>query len=239
MYDVFYYFLIFFIYSVLGWVMESVYVGIKQKKVINRGFLIGPYCPIYGYGSLVIVLYLMQYKGNVVTVFLLTVFICSFLEYITSYLMEKIFKARWWDYSNERFNLEGRICGKNAILFGLGGLVIVYILHPIISLVLDWISPRWIMILSGIFFVIYITDSIVSFYVIRRLKKNLRNLNERRDSTQEMKDLVYKTINNNISNFKMNLFQRRIIRAFPNIDLEKFVKDGGKQIKKMKEFIKK
>lgn len=226
-----YYFLIFFIYSVLGWIMESTYVSIGQKKFVNRGFLIGPYCPIYGYGSLIMIIYLEQYKDNILTVFILGIAICSFLEYITSYLMEKIFKARWWDYSDRKFNLNGRVCGKNALLFGLGGLIVIYLVHPIIGTLISKLNNYLILILSIIFFVIYIIDTIVSFNIVNKLKKNLSNVEVRKDSTQELKNLVSEIINNNINNkTNINIFQKRIINAFPDFDIKKFVKIRKKKI---------
>lgn len=226
-----YYFLIFFIYSVLGWIMESTYVSIGQKKFVNRGFLIGPYCPIYGYGSLIMIIYLEQYKDNILTVFILGIAICSFLEYITSYLMEKIFKARWWDYSDKKFNLNGRVCGKNALLFGLGGLIVIYLVHPIIETLISKLNNYLILILSIIFFVIYIIDTIVSFNIVNKLKKNLSNVEVRKDSTQELKNLVSEIINNNINNkTNINIFQKRIINAFPDFDIKKFVKIRKKKI---------
>ena len=226
-----YYFLIFFIYSVLGWIMESTYVSIGQKKFVNRGFLIGPYCPIYGYGSLIMIIYLEQYKDNILTVFILGIAICSFLEYITSYLMEKIFKARWWDYSDKKFNLNGRVCGKNALLFGIGGLIVIYLVHPIIETLISKLNNYLILILSIIFFVIYIIDTIVSFNIVNKLKKNLSNVEVRKDSTQELKNLVSEIINNNLNNkTNINIFQKRIINAFPDFDIKKFVKIRKKKI---------
>lgn len=230
-----YYFLIFFIYSVLGWLMESIYVSILQKKFVNRGFLIGPYCPIYGYGSLIIVLYLEQYKSNILTVFILGVAICSILEYITSYLMEKIFKARWWDYSDRKFNLNGRVCGENAILFGLGGVLIIYIIHPFVKVLLNNINNLLLTILTITFLIIYIADTITSFNIVNKLKKNLSNMDIRKDSTQELKNLVSEVINNNINyrKVKLNIFQKRIINAFPNFEINKFINNNKKGIKKL------
>ena len=150
----FYYFIIFFAYSVIGWIVESTFVSLQAKPIhfVNRGFLIGPYCPIYGCGSLGMILYLEQYKDNIITVFLLSVVICSILEYFTSYIMEKLFKTRLWDYSEKKFNLNGRICGENAILFGLGGVAIIYISHPILNEILNQLSKNAIMIIGIILF---------------------------------------------------------------------------------------
>ena len=99
-------FLLFVFYAVFGWVLEVIYSLFTDHKFVNRGFLIGPYCPIYGFGSLMITICLWNNTSDFVDLFLKSVFICSILEYATSYLMEKIFKYRWWDYSNRKFNIK-------------------------------------------------------------------------------------------------------------------------------------
>ena len=103
------YILLFMIYSFLGWLMEVITVSVEAKKVVNRGFLIGPYCPIYGIGAVLITLVLSRYKYDPLVLFVMTMVSCGVLEYLTSWAMEVIFKARWWDYSHEKFNLDGRI----------------------------------------------------------------------------------------------------------------------------------
>lgn len=113
----YFYFILFLIYSFIGWAMEVCVTFPKYKKFVNRGFMLGPYCPIYGYSSIIMILYLNHYKDNPLTVFLLAVVVCSFIEYMVSYFMEKIFKARWWDYSNRKFNINGRVCLNNAFFF--------------------------------------------------------------------------------------------------------------------------
>ena len=229
------YFLLFLIYSILGWIAETIYTSIIGKKLVNRGFLIGPYCPIYGCGSLLMILYLTQYKDNFITVFLLGMFICCFLEYVTSYLMEKIFKARWWDYSNMKYNLNGRICGKNALLFGIGGLVIIYLVNPIINSLIKYINPTITIIISIVFLIIFIIDTISSFNIINKLKKNISLININTDATQELKGLVSQVINNNIeiNKTRVSVFQKRIIKAFPNINLNDFINNNKKSIRKL------
>lgn len=211
-----YYFFIFFIYSVIGWIIESTYVAIKEKKFTNRGFLIGPYCPIYGFGSLTMILYLEQYKDNLITVFLLAIILCSTLEYLTSFFMEKLFHARWWDYSNEKFNLNGRICGKNALLFGLGGVFIIYIIHPIINKVMLSINETLLLILIIIFFIVYITDTIISLKIVNKFKTTIRSIDIKKDSTQDFSKLVKEVLLNN-----HKILQKRLLSAFPNIELKK------------------
>ena len=209
-----YYFFIFFIYSVIGWIIESTYVAIKEKKFTNRGFLIGPYCPIYGFGSLTMILYLD--KDNLITVFLLAIILCSTLEYLTSFFMEKLFHARWWDYSNEKFNLNGRICGKNALLFGLGGVFIIYIVHPIINKVILSINETLLLILIIIFFIVYITDTIISLKIVNKFKTTIRSIDIKKDSTQDFSKLVKEVLLNN-----HKILQKRLLSAFPNIELKK------------------
>lgn len=213
----FYLFIVFFTYSVIGWMVESLYVGIKFKNFINRGFLIGPYCPIYGCGSLVMILYLEQYRDNPFTVFLLAVVICSFLEYITSYIMEKAFKTRWWDYSDEKFNLNGRICGKNALLFGFGGIGVIYFGHPFLNNIYNMIGDKALLIITIICMLIFIVDVVISFNVINRFKKTVTSIDLKRDSTQDFKKMVSETIMEN-----RKVFQSRLLKAFPNINPNRF-----------------
>ena len=210
------YFCIFFTYSVIGWILESILVSIKENKIINRGFLIGPYCPIYGTGALGMILYLEQYKNNIVTVFFLAVTLCSILEYVTSYLMEKLFKTRWWDYSKEKFNLNGRICGKNACIFGIGGILLIYIVHPLLKNILKSINPTILLIIIIICLILFTIDTIISLNIVNKFKNTVNSIDLKKDSTQEFTKLVKETIINN-----NKILQRRLLNAFPNIDLKR------------------
>lgn len=121
------YFLLFIIYAVIGWCMEVICKLIQYKKFVDRGFLIGPYCPIYGVGALLITFFLNKYVQDPVVLFVMAIVVCGILEYLTSYFMEKIYHARWWDYSRKKFNINGRICLSNLIAFGILGMFIMYI----------------------------------------------------------------------------------------------------------------
>ncbi|MBC8535821.1 putative ABC transporter permease [Clostridiales bacterium BX7] len=125
-------FLYFLLYSVLGWCCEVVYCSIPAKKFINRGFLYGPLCPIYGCGALLGVWLLEPVAAHPLAVFALGLLVMSALEYVTSVLMEWLFHARWWDYSNHRFHLNGRVCLTNSILFGLMAVAVIYFIHPLV-----------------------------------------------------------------------------------------------------------
>lgn len=103
------YILYFFIYSFLGWTVESIGCSIASKRTINRGFLNGPICPVYGFGA-VIVISLLGRFNNVVIVFLLGMILTTILEYFTGFILETLFHAKWWDYSDRKFNIKGRVC---------------------------------------------------------------------------------------------------------------------------------
>lgn len=207
------YFLLFIIYSLLGWLIESIFCAFIDKKFINRGFLIGPYCPIYGVGAIIMTLYLTQYKDNPITVFLLASILCSILEYLTSYIMEKIFKTRWWDYSNHKFNLNGRICLSNTLGFGFLSLVVIYITNPFFFHLIDIVPNLAMIIISIIIFLIFITDVGLSFNIIYKIKKTADSIKTiRKDNTEEISKKVRKILNTKI-------FQRRIINAFPKLKI--------------------
>lgn len=228
------YFAYFIIYSIIGWFTETIFIMIKTKKFIDRGFLIGPYCPIYGFGSLTMIFYLTQYKDNILTIFLLGVVICSILEYLTSYIMEVLFKTRWWDYSNNKFNLNGRICGQNCLLFGLGGIVVLYIIHPTLTKLITAIPNNFFTIITIIVLIIFIIDIIFSLNVITRFKKTLTTIDLKRDSTQEISKIVKETINNN-----HKIFQKRLMTAFPDIDFKNLINIKEEIKDELKDLLKK
>lgn len=124
------YLLLFFTASFLGWCMEVICKLIQFGRFINRGFLIGPWCPIYGFGTVLITLLLSRFTDDPLAVFALAMLLCGTLEYLTSYIMEKAFHARWWDYSAKKFNLNSRVCADTLIPFGLLGLGMIYFVKP-------------------------------------------------------------------------------------------------------------
>ena len=131
------YMLYFFIYSFLGWVCESIYCSCLQKKVINRGFLNGPVCPVYGVGALIIITGLWSYRDSMIAVFVMGIILTSLLEYVTATILEKLFHAKWWDYSKHKFNINGKVCLLNSTMFGFMSLFVIEILHPFVIDVLS------------------------------------------------------------------------------------------------------
>lgn len=202
------YFLVFFIYSILGWLMEVIRIFIHNRKLVNRGFLIGPYCPIYGHGVLLMTFLLKKYQNDVLATFIFSILICGVLEYFTSYFMEKIFHARWWDYTNRKFNINGRICLDNLIAFGILGCIILYITNPVIINMLSKIPNIILHIISITLFIIYIVDNVISSKIVLNLKEISVNV---RDNTEEISQKVKNIIS------KKSALHRRLVNAFPDI----------------------
>ena len=130
-------FLLFMIYSIIGWIVEIVHSYFYTKKIANRGFLIGPYCPIYGLGTVFMTAISATTSNDLFGIFAKSMIVCALLEYTTSYIMEKMFKKRWWDYSNRKYNLNGRICLENLVLFGISGCILVKFTNPFFTGIID------------------------------------------------------------------------------------------------------
>lgn len=208
-YVFFQYFLAFLIYSFIGWLMEVGLTLVENKKFVDRGFLLGPYCPIYGYGMLLIVFLLRNYMDDPLVLFILAMVICMVLEYLTSYFMELIFKARWWDYSNKKFNINGRICLETAIPFGIGGTLIMYVIHPFIMGFITMISNPLLIIIGITLLVLFIIDNVVSFNII--LKINGVDFKDYVDNTEEITELVKEHL------MKHSKLTKRLAKAFPDV----------------------
>ncbi|MCI6737850.1 MAG: hypothetical protein MR593_07020 [Intestinibacter sp.] len=151
------YILYFFIYSFLGWLCESIYCSCLQKKIVNRGFLNGPICPVYGVGALIVITGLWSYRDNMVAVFVLGFILTSILEYITATVLEKLFHAKWWDYSNYKFNIHGKVCLLNSTMFGFLSLFVIEVLHPSVINILSRMNS----VVLYVFMVLAVATTIV------------------------------------------------------------------------------
>ncbi len=216
------YCILFFIYSFLGWVMEVTLTLITDKKFVNRGFLLGPCCPIYGCGCILLNLLLHNYTNNILVLFILTMFTCSLLEYITSFLMEKIFKLRWWDYSQMKFNINGRICLETMTPFSILGVLAIKFATPFFITNINKLSEKTILIISIILITLFIIDVIISLTIVFKLKFVSKNI--KKDSTLDIKNAIKKFIKNDIYVYE------RIIESFPN--LTKSLKEKALKLKK-------
>ena len=231
--EIYYYFLLFLIYSFIGWLIEVIGKLIEKHKFINRGFLIGPICPIYGHGCLLMILTLSRYKDNPLVLFVNAIFICSLLEYFTSYFMEKIFKARWWDYSTKRFNLNGRICAETMIPFGILGTLVICVINPIFEYLLNLFNFETIKITAVVLFIIYIIDYTISLIIMFGFKGTLKTVEK--DGTEEITKKVKKILINK------NVLYKRLVEAFPNFmnPKERLLLIKARVEKELKKYMKK
>lgn len=214
------YFLLFMTYSFIGWIIEIIDRFKVNKRIVNRGFLIGPYVPIYGCCAILMVLLLHSVK-NPITLFAYCILVASTGEYLTSYIMEKVFHARWWDYSDYKYNLNGRICLINCLGFGILGFILIKYLNNFLYNIYSNLNITALNIIFYTLITIFIIDLIVSFIVIFKVKKmSLKFKNP--DNTNEITKKVHEILKN-------NPLMKRLFIAFPNVKL--IIKKGASTIK--------
>lgn len=202
-------FLLFMIYSCLGWIMEVVLVSLQKGKLVTRGFLIGPYLPIYGFGATFITMFLSRYYDDIVVLFVMSCVLGALLEYFTSYIMEKIFKTRWWDYSNRKYNINGRVCVNTTLSFGLLGVILIRYLNPFFENLLNGFPNLLLTFLAMILWIIIVLDTVVSFNIISNIKRTY--LSSAKDTTEEVSKIVKEKLKNS------SILYKRLVNAFPNL----------------------
>lgn len=168
-------FLWFVSYSVVGWIYESSLVSITSRRWVNRGFLNGPLCPIYGVGAVLAVL-LLSGIANPSVVFIAAAGGASVLEYVTSWGMEQLFHARWWDYSRRRFNIQGRVCLLGAVVFGAAGVLIVKVAQPLVAAMTSVIPPAVLHTVCIVCAVALAADVVVTIHGMAGFEENLDRL---------------------------------------------------------------
>lgn len=206
-----YYVLFFFLCSVLGWLMEVVTTLVHRGKFVNRGFLIGPYCPIYGTGCVLMTWLIPRYAESIPATFALALILCGAVEYLTGWAMEKIFHARWWDYSDHRFHLNGRVCLENLLAFGVLGVMVVRVLAPfsfgLFARLPDGVAYGLCIGLAAVF----LTDAALSMNVLGRIRHTAANLTG--DSTETLTRAVREAL------WEKGQLLRRTLHAFPEVKL--------------------
>ena len=177
---------IFFVYAFLGWCTEVSYAALRTGKFVNRGFINGPVCPIYGCGVVVVLAGLEPLKGNFMLLFLGSVVLTSALEWATGFVLEKLFRQRWWDYSDKPFNLGGYICLEFSIMCGFACLFVVDILHPSIEFFIRLIPHTLGWVLLGLFSAAMAVDLAATVRTIARMNRQLSQLDELAAGIKEM-----------------------------------------------------
>ena len=150
------------IYSFAGWVYESILCSVTSGSLVNRGLLTGPYCPIYGFGALIVIFALRDNTGSILSLFLSSIVLTGILEYFTSWLLEKVFHAKWWDYSHYPFNINGRVCLYGALIFGLLSVLLMRVIHPVVEGLVDSLSALTVYIASGTLLTVISADFVIT-----------------------------------------------------------------------------
>ena len=161
------------IYSFLGWIVEVLYVFATTQKLENRGFLTGPFLPIYGVGAVLLVLLVLPYVKNPFLVFLASFVITTVLEFVTHLALDKIFHIRLWDYSDKPVNIHGRVCLQNSLMFGVLGLLLIYVLHPLASGLIALLPQPVAIAVASVLLGILLVDAANSFLSLAKVKPEL------------------------------------------------------------------
>ena len=201
-------FIYFIIYSFLGWVIETIYCSLAEKRYVPRGFLNGPLTPIYGFGAIGLI-FLLQDIKTVSLVFLSGVVATSFLEYVASYLLELIFDMHWWDYSGDKYNLNGRIKLKNSILFGILSIILMYFIHPLVINLLSMLSYFNKQVLSVTLFIAITIDTVITVSSIFDLKTTALEYKIKNFSEEARLTL------------KNGYIHKRLLKTFPRLAYKK------------------
>lgn len=214
---------LFYIYSFIGWCIEVIYATLNTGKFVNRGFLNGPFCPIYGFGVLVVIILLDPIKENLLILFLGSFVLTSMIEFVTGFILKKVFNNSWWDYSDMPFNFCGYICLKFSIIWGLACVAIMQIIHPAITYFVRLIPYNFGFVIIAFIIISFCFDIIVTINAILELNKRLSLMNEISKKLKYISDELGENISNgvvdimeisdewknNIGNIKVNLDEKR------------------------------
>ena len=225
-YDIVVYFVLF---SVIGYILEVIYAAVVLGKFVNRGFLGGPWCPIYGFGILIIAIILKPISGSILVTFIGSLIVTTLIEYFSGFILEKIFNQKWWDYSDIPFNLNGYVCLKFSLIWAVGCTFVIKLVFPAIDLLIR-VMPH--LIGEIIFFsviALMLADFAATIFAIIGIRKKLRllqNIADRlRENTDDMGSFISKetlAVKDRYDELSRSLVdkwqQRRILAAFPNLE---------------------
>lgn len=246
----------FIIYSFMGWVMESIVRTIAEKKIINTGFLHGPICPIYGIGAIIMFTFLDIFKNNILLLFVISILVLTVWEYLVGVLLEKMFHTKYWDYSDHKFNIQGRICLNNSIYWGILGVLFIKYIHPFISGKIDLIiDNEYFMVVIYLITAIMLVDAINSVIKVKNISGTLEKIDKLNEQIKEkLEEIKNIEIEDGKAAIKLNLQKvvddldrrknivmrrlykrvRRLKKAFPAINSKEITKILNEKIEKMK-----
>ena len=202
----------FFIFGFAGWCMEVILKYRQFHRFINRGFLTGPILPIYGFGVILITVVvgnLASVESGIVMTFAMSFVICGIVEYLTSFVLEKIFHARWWDYSQKPMNLNGRVWIGNLVLFGLAGVAIIHVVDPVLFSALDRVPLNARRVTAAVLLAILAADFVISYFVLKLVKVGVDS--SEADNTEEVSREVRQLLTDR------SYFYSRFADAYPDV----------------------
>lgn len=185
--EIFVFIMYFMIYSFFGWILESVYKSVLQKKIVNSGFLAGPFCPIYGYGALIMYFSLKDVTNNIFVLFLFGMVALSVFEYIVGLFLEIVFQTKYWDYSNNKFNIQGRVCLLNSVYWGILGIVFMKVIHPFVEGLIAKIPENILLALVAVGVIYLLIDTINTTIKVIRINIKLKDWEE---ITEDIKNRI-------------------------------------------------
>ena len=185
---------IFIIYAFLGWCSEVAFAAVNKGKFVNRGFLNGPVCPIYGVGMLIVVLCLWNLRDRPLLLFLGSALLTTALEFVTGFVLERFFHDKWWDYSDMPFNIKGYVCLKFTILWGLAASFIIGAIHRFIYMLIEKTPFVLGAILLAVFSAAFIADFIVTLTALVKLPKKLKAMAEAERALRAVSDKIGENI---------------------------------------------
>ena len=180
----------FLIYSCLGWCLEVVYAAVTTGQLVNRGFLNGPVCPIYGFGMILVLFFLTPLEDSLLLLYLGGVLLPSALELVGGWVLYKLYRTRWWDYSDRPFNIGGYICLEFSLLWGVGALLMVKAVHPAIAALVDIVPPLVGFILMCLLYAVYAADVVATGISASDLARELDALEKVADSMHAVSDAM-------------------------------------------------
>ena len=188
----------FFVYAFLGWCGEVAFAAVKTGRFVNRGFLNGPVCPIYGFGFVAVILLLTPIQDNLLLLFFASLIVTTFLELITGWVLEKAFHMRWWDYSAQRFNIHGYVCLEFALLWGFAAVFMLKLIHPVIYGLISSFPHVPAVILQIIFICAALIDFTYTIATISKLQKRLVLISSIASDMREFSDALGDAISDSV-----------------------------------------
>lgn len=198
---------IFFLYAFLGWCSEVVFAAVKTGKFVNRGFLMGPVCPIYGLGVAFVLLALEPFGDKLAVLFFASVVITSALELLVGWLAEKLLHQRLWDYSEMPFNFKGYICLAFSLLWGLACILVVRVVHPLIMTLIGWIPRTLGIVLLCVLGALFVTDLTLTLINALKLPKQIKAAEELERLIRSMSDNIGESLYDGVA--KLDLAEKK------------------------------